>query len=86
MHLRQRPGAHFIELVINDNLSFDDKYSDILDFDWLWSTVAMVIVSEWQVVIDDKFYEMGPRNSCKILAQLHEIILARTVLNSGHFL
>ena len=35
MHLRQRPGAHFIELVINDNLSFDDKYSDILDFDWL---------------------------------------------------
>ena len=26
---------HFIELVINENLSFNDKYSDILDFDWL---------------------------------------------------
>ena len=52
-------GAHFIELVINDNLSFNDKESDILDFDRLWSTVAMVIVSQSQVVIDDKFYEMG---------------------------
>ena len=35
----------------------------LLDFDWLWSTVAMVIVIEWQIVIDDKFYEMGPSQS-----------------------
>ena len=34
------PGeGHFMKLVITDNLSFTDKYSDILDFDWLWSTV-----------------------------------------------
>ena len=32
-------GGHFMKLVIPDNLSFTDKYSDILDFDWLWSTV-----------------------------------------------
>ena len=39
-----------MKLVITDNLSFTDKYSDILDFDWLYEalslTVAMVIVSE----------------------------------------
>ena len=30
------PGeGHFMKLVITDNLSFTDKYSDILDFDWL---------------------------------------------------
>ena len=33
-------GGHFMKLVITDNLSFTDKYSDILDFDWLWSTVT----------------------------------------------
>ena len=32
-------GGHFMKLVITDNLSFTDKYSDILEFDWLWSTV-----------------------------------------------
>ena len=32
-------GGHFMKLVITGNLSFTDKYSDILDFDWLWSTV-----------------------------------------------
>ena len=31
-------GGHFMKLVITDNLSFTDKYSGILDFDWLWST------------------------------------------------
>ena len=33
-------GGHFMKLVINDNLSFNDKLSDFLDFDWLWSTVT----------------------------------------------
>ena len=32
-------GGHFMKLVITDNLSFTDKYTHILDFDWLWSTV-----------------------------------------------
>ena len=32
-------GEHFMKLVITDYLSFTDKDSDILDFDWLWSTV-----------------------------------------------
>ena len=47
-----------MKLVITDNLSSTDKYSDILDFDWLHEalslTVAMVIVS------DDKFHEIPP--------------------------
>ena len=30
---------------------------------WLWSTVAMVLVSECQIVIDDKFYWNGPPDS-----------------------
>ena len=30
-----QPGGHFMKLVITDNLSFTDKYSDILDFDLL---------------------------------------------------
>ena len=60
------------ELVINDNSPFTDKWIDILDFDWLWSTVAMVVVIEWQVVIDDKFYEMGPRSwILYLLSKLH---------------
>ena len=28
-------GGHFMKRVITDNLSFTDKYSDVLDFDWL---------------------------------------------------
>ena len=36
-----RCGGHFMKLIITDNLSFTDKYSDILDFDMkLWSTVT----------------------------------------------
>ena len=32
----------------------------LIGYEALSLTVAMVVVSEWQVVIDDKFYEMGP--------------------------
>ena len=43
-------------------LSFIVEYSEILDFDWLWINVAMVVASEWQVAIDVNFYEMGLGN------------------------
>ena len=44
-------------------LVITDKYSDILDligYEALSLTVAMVIVGEWQIVSDDKFHEMPP--------------------------
>ena len=34
---------------------------------------AMVVVSEWQVVIDDKFYEMGPWSHTPMLTLLFYI-------------
>ena len=53
---------------------------DILDFDWLWSTVAMVVVSEWQVVIDDKFYEMGPMTLMVKTEYSHQYTMAPPLL------
>ena len=53
-------GGHFMTLVISDNLSFTDKYSDILDFDWLWSTVIDCChgnsqwMTNWQLSVNDK--------------------------------
>ena len=37
---------HFTEVAING------KFDDLLDFDWLSITVAMVVATEWQVAMD----------------------------------
>ena len=34
----------------------------LINYEALSLTVAMVIVSEWQIVSDDKFHEMPPSN------------------------
>ena len=34
----------------------------LIGYEALSLTVAMVIVSEWQIVSDDKFHDMPPRN------------------------
>ena len=34
---------------------------EILDADWLWCLVAMVVTIESKVTINGKFYAMGPR-------------------------
>ena len=42
-------GPYCIIVDINVSLSFNGKYSEILDFDWLWSNVAKVVAIDVNV-------------------------------------
>ena len=58
---KHSPGAHFIELVINEQFVIQWQIKvTFLILNGLKALLHMVVVSEWQVFIDDKFYEMGP--------------------------
>ena len=39
--------AYFVEVDINVNFPFKGKYCQILDFDWVWNTIATVVDIEW---------------------------------------
>ena len=52
--LRDISGPCCIKLTINGKLDFNGNFHIILDADWLWCLVAMV------VTINGKFYAMGP--------------------------
>ena len=54
------PGPHCIKLTINGKLDFNGNYHRILDADWLWCLVAMVVTTESKVTINGKFYATGP--------------------------
>ena len=55
------PGPRCIKLNINGNLDFNGNYHRILDADWLWCLVAMIVTNESKVIINGKFYATGPR-------------------------
>ena len=50
-----------IKLTINGKLDFNGNFHRILDADWLWCLVAMVVTIESKVTINGKFYATGPR-------------------------
>ena len=47
--------------VINGKLDFNGNFPIILDADWLWCLVAMVVTIESKVTIHGKFYAKGQR-------------------------
>ena len=55
----QGPGC--IKLTINGKMDFNAtcNYHRILDADWLWCLVAMVVTIESKVIINGKFYATG---------------------------
>ena len=57
------PGPRCIKLTINGKLDFNGNYHRILDGDWLWCIVFMVVTIESKVTINGKFYATGPRSS-----------------------
>ena len=54
------PGARCIKLTINCKLDFNGNFHRILDADWLWCLVAMVVTIESKVTINGNFYATGP--------------------------
>ena len=60
------PGPRCIKLTINGKYNFNGNFHRILDADWLWCLVAMVVTIESKVTIDGKFYATGPRCSIKL--------------------
>ena len=40
-------------------------YHRILDADWLWCLIAMVVTIESKDTINGKFYATGPRSRCR---------------------
>ena len=56
-----RSGPHCIKLTSNGKLDFNGNFHRILDADWLWCLVAMVVTIESKVTINGKFYATGPR-------------------------
>ena len=57
-----KPGGHFMKLVITDSLSFTDYYHGNSQWQcFIANQNVTVLVSEWQIVSDDKFHEMPPR-------------------------
>ena len=58
-HEIQGPGC--ITLTINGNFAFNGNFHRILDADWLWCLVAIMVVTiESKVIINGKFYATGP--------------------------
>ena len=56
-------GPCCIKLIINGKLNFNGNYHRVLDADWLWCLVVMVVTIESEVTINGKFYATGPRSS-----------------------
>ena len=54
-------GPRCIKHTINGKLDFNGNFHRILDADWLWCPVAMVVTIESHVTINGKFYATGPR-------------------------
>ena len=54
-------GPRCIKLTINGNFAFIGSFHRILDADWLWCLVAMVVIIEIKVIINGKFYATEPR-------------------------
>ena len=55
-----RAGPRCIKLTSNGKLDFNGNFHRILDADWLWCLVAMVVTIESKVTINGKFYAIGP--------------------------
>ena len=47
-------------VAFNGKLDFNGNFHRILDADWLWCLVAMVVTIESKVTINGKFYATGP--------------------------
>ena len=56
-----------MKLTINGKLDFNGNFHRILDADWLWCLVAMVVAIESKVTINGKFYATGPRRQNKVV-------------------
>ena len=69
LKVRQRPCC--IKLTINGKLDFNYNFHRILDADWLWCLVAMVVTIESKVTIDGiSFMQRGPGvNVCTVYIQ-----------------
>ena len=63
-------GPHCIKLTIDGNFAINGNYHGHLDFDWLFSPVAMVVAIDDKVTINDKFFATGPRAFWGVLAIL----------------
>ena len=60
--LELRLGSRCIKLTINGKLDFNGNFHRILDADWLWCLVAMVVTTERKVTrVQGKFYATGSR-------------------------
>ena len=66
-----KSGPYCIKLTINGNFAINSNYLQILDSDWLWSSVAMVVTTDSKIIIDGTFYEMGLLPLMYIIAFLH---------------
>ena len=62
LHGLESSGPRCIKLTINGKLDFHGKFHRILDADWLWCLVAMVVTIESKVTINGKFYATGLRS------------------------
>ena len=60
--MKRGPGPRCIKLTINGKLDFNGNLNRILDADWLWCLVAMVVTIKSRVTITGKFYATGPRS------------------------
>ena len=54
--------ARCIKLAINGKLDFIGNLHRILDADWLWCLLAMVVTIESKVIINGKFHATVPRS------------------------
>ena len=55
------PNQGPVALMVSWILMVTSKFHWILDADWLWCLVAMVVTIENKLTISDKFYATGPR-------------------------
>ena len=53
------PGLRCIKVTIYGKLDFNGNFHRILDADWLWCLVAMVVTIESKVTINGEFYATG---------------------------
>ena len=69
------PGPRCIKLTINGKLDFNGNFHRILDADWLWCLVAMVVTIESKVTINGMFHATGPWCWCLPYRHQHQEML-----------
>ena len=55
------PGSRCIKRTINGKLDFNVNFHKILNADWLWCLVAIVVTIKSKDTINGTFYATGPR-------------------------